>query len=779
MFRLAARAAAGRRSKWVVLVIWLGLVAGFAPLQGKLSDVTIDDDAGSLPESTQGRQVADLLKERFPNTDPPRRSALVVYHRDGGLTAADRRKIESDAPRIAEVEGTTGEVFQPYMPMAPPGLLAEDGTTALSSVGFPTDDPAELEKPVEDIRDLVGIGERNGLDVHVTGDAALEVDFESEFERGESRLLIVTAFLVLGLLIAVYRSPIIAFVPLLTVGMAYGVAGGIVYLLADGGLEVTDVATALLLVLMFGAGTDYCLLLVARYAERLRRTEDHHEALREALPRAAPAMTASGLTVAAALLALLVADLGSTRNLGPVNALGVVLVLLAGLTLLPALLAIVGRRGFWPSGKLVAYQPDQPAQPQLLPGLGPLTLPTKLEDRHPSVRQREGVWRRVGGRVLQRPRLALLASVVALGIGAIGLTTYESSGNFLAQFRSDVDSTRGFERLEQSFPAGTLAPLSVLIERSDGRVTERDIADVMRRLDAIDGVAGVAGAPDESSDGRIVSINYAFTDDPYENEALDRVPVMRDAISDLGPNLRGLVGETSAAQYDLRETAQADLEKVVPAILLVILVILAVLLRAAVAPLYLMGTVILSFFATLGVSLVIFEVFLDETGYDPQLPTFAFMFLVALGVDYNIFLMDRVREEARVHGTREGVLRALASTGPVITSAGVILAGTFAALTSLPITILVEMGIAVALGVLIDTFLVRTIMVPAIVRLVGDASWWPSRLQPRAAGPPGDGRPPPPTPPAQPGGLLERAARGEPPPAATGTPPEPPPGGQR
>lgn len=775
MFRLAARLASGRRSKWVVLGVWLALVAGFAPLQSNLSDVTVDDDAESLPESTQGRQVADLLKERFPATDPPRRSALVVYHRDGGLTAADRQKVEADAPKIADVEGTTGEVFQPYMPMAPPGLLAEDGTTALSSVGFPTDDPAELEEPVAEIRDLVGIGERDGLEVHVTGDAALEVDFESEFERGESRLLIVTAFLVLGLLIAVYRSPIIASVPLLTVGMAYGVAGGAVYLLAEEGLQVTDVATALLLVLMFGAGTDYCLLLVARYAERLRRTEDHHEALREAMPRAAPAMTASGLTVAAALLALLVADLGSTRNLGPVNALGVVLVLLAGLTLLPALLAIVGRRGFWPSSKLVTYVPERPAEPQLLPGLGPLTLPTKLEDRHPSVRQREGIWRQVGQRVVQRPRLALLASVVALGIGAIGVTSYESSGDFLAQFRSDVDSTRGFDRLEQSFPAGTLAPLSVLVERSDGPVTEADIAEVMGRLDQLDGVAGVAGAPDESADGRIVSINYAFTDDPYENAALDRVPVMREAIADLGPNLRGLVGETSAAQYDLRETAQADLEKVVPAILLVVLVILAALLRAVVAPVYLIATVILSFFATLGISLLIFEVFLDETGYDPQLPTFAFMFLVALGIDYNIFLMDRVREESRVHGTREGVLRALASTGPVITSAGVILAGTFAALTSLPITILVEMGIVVALGVLIDTFVVRTIMVPAIVRLVGGASWWPSRLE-GAGVPPDDGRPSPPS--AQPGGLLERAARGEPPQAAAGTPPAPPPGGQ-
>ncbi|MEX2194628.1 MAG: MMPL family transporter [Thermoleophilaceae bacterium] len=758
MFGLLARVATGRRSKWVVLVCWLVLVGVFGPLQGKLADVTVDDDASSLPEATQSRQVADLLKERFPRGDPPRRSALVVYHRDGGLTEADQRRTLADAERLAQVEGSTGEPFAGFAPMAPPGLVSEEGDTALTSIGFPTDDPAELEGPVEEIREIVGIGERDGLAVNVTGDAALEVDFESEFERGETRLLFVTAFLVLGLLIAIYRSPLIALVPLTTVGFAYGVAGGIVYLLADGGLQVTDVATALLLVLMFGAGTDYCLLLVARYAEQLRRTEDHHEALRAALPRAAPAMTASGLTVAAALLALLVADLGSTRNLGPINAIGIVLVLAAGLTLLPALLAIVGRRGFWPSRKLVEYRPEQPAQPQLLPGLGPLTLPTKLEDRHPSVREREGIWRRVGGRVLRRPGLALAVSVVALGIGAIGLTSYESSGDFLAQFRSDVDSTRGFDQLAESFPAGALAPLSVLVERGDGPVREADVAEVMQRLDGIEGVAGVAGAPDESTDGRVVSLNYTFEDDPYENAALDRVVVMRDAIADLGPDLRGLVGETSAAQLDLRETAQRDLQLVVPVILLVILVILMLLLRAVVAPLYLIGTVIVSFFGTLGISLVLFEVVLGETGYDPQLPTFAFMFLVALGVDYNIFLMDRVREESRVHGTHEGVLRALAATGPVITSAGIILAGTFAALASIPITILVEMGIAVALGVLIDTFLVRTIMVPAIVRLVGERSWWPSRLSDRPPAPPG----PPAT--GAPGGPLAQAAAGKLPP---------------
>lgn len=744
-----ARFVSGRRTKWIVLVAWIALVAGFGPLQAKLADVTTDDDAGALPEETQSRQVSELLETRFPPGDPPLRSALVVYHRDGRLSEPDRQRMLDDAGRLEKVEGIAGPPFTAFMEMAPPGLVSEKGDTALTAIGFPTDDPAALEEPIEQIRDIVQRGGGGGLDVHVTGDAALENDFETEFEAGESRLLFVTGALVLFLLLVIYRSPIVALVPLTVVGVAYAVATGIIYLLAKEGLQVTDVATALLLVLMFGAGTDYCLLLVARYAEALRRTEDHHEALAQALPRAAPAMIASGLTVAAALLALLVADLGSTRNLGPVNALGVILVLLAGLTLLPALLAIVGRRGFWPSRKLVTYRPDTPEQPQLLPGLGPLTLPTKAEDRHPSVREREGIWRRVGGRVLRRPGLALALAAIALMAGAGGVATYESSGDFLAQFRSDVDSIQGYEVLQEGFPDGALAPLTVMIEREDGPVTERDLATAMSRIESIENVAGAAGAPDESTDKRLMSINVAFTDDPYENAALDRVPVMREALSDLGPGLTALVGETSAVQYDVRETAQRDLELVVPVILGVILLILCLLLRAVVAPLYLILTVIVSFFGTLGISLLFFELVLGEAGYDPQLPTFAFMFLVALGVDYNIFLMDRVREESREHGTREGVLRALVATGPVITSAGIILAGTFAALTSLPITILVEMGFAVALGVLVDTFIVRTVMVPAVVRLVGDASWWPSRLRPRTPKEP-------PEPPGVPPGLLDQ-----------------------
>lgn len=721
MLRLA-QAVSGRRTKWITVVLWVALAAVFVPLQSRLAEVTADDDTGALPADTQSRQVDTLLAERFPPDNPPRASAIVVYHRDAGLTAADRQRILEDARRLQSVEAIVGTPVPGVAPLAPAGLVSQGGDTALTAIGFQTDEPAQLEEPIASIREIVQ-HDSDGLVVHVTGDAALEVDFEREFERGESRLLLVTATLVLVLLIVMFRSPVIALVPLAVVGIAYIIGSGLIYLLAQEGLQVTDVATALLLVLMFGAGTDYCLLLVARYTEALRKTEDHHHAIEQALPRAAPAMSASGVTVMVALLALLVADLGSTRTLGPVNAIGIALVLLAGLTLLPALLAIVGRRGFWPSGKRVSYERRIEEH-----GGGAVTVVAGTGGAAHRPAEREGFWHRLAVRVVKRPGLALALTTLAFGAGAVGLTSYESSADFLAQFRADVDSTKGFEVLRQDFPAGALAPITVVVERRDGAVKQADTLEVNRRLTQLGGLRRMPGGPEQSIDGRIVTLTYAFSADPYSNATLDRVPEIREALSDLGPQLRALVGESSAVYYDVRETAQRDLELVVPVILVVILVILMLLLRAVVAPLYLIATVILSFFGTLGISLLFFDVVLGEVGYDPQLPTFAFMFLVALGIDYNIFLMDRVREESRAHGTRAGLIRAVSATAPVITSAGIILAGTFAALLTLPITVLLEIGFAVALGVLLDTFVVRTILVPAIVQLVGDASWWPSRL---------------------------------------------------
>ena len=451
---------------------------------------------------------------------------------------------------------------------------------------------------------------------------------------------------------------------------------------------------------MFGVGTDYCLLLVSRYREELRRADDKHDAMQHALLRAGPAILASGLTVALTMLVLLLAEVGSTHSLGPVSAIGVSVALLAGLTLLPALLTISGRRGFWPRRALV--EPGEDA-----------------------AGERVGIWRRFGERVLQRPAAALATTVVLFGGGALGLLAYQEDYSVDGAFKKETESADGFRVLQAAFPAGTLFPTTVLVIRDGGAARPADVAEVRRRLEDVPGVAAVQEAG-RSEDREIARLSAVFSDDPFEAAALDRVEVMRDSLDDLGPGVQALVGDGSAVQADYNAASARDLRVIVPLALLVIFVILALLLQALVAPLLLIFSVVLSFLGTFGISVLFFRGVLDQKGIDGSLSTYAFIFLTALGIDYTIFLMSRVREEARHHGTREGTLRALAATGPVITSAGIILAGTFSVLMTLPVTFIFDLGFMVAVGILLDTFVVRTIMVPAGIELLGDRVWWPS-----------------------------------------------------
>jgi RND superfamily putative drug exporter len=392
---------------------------------------------------------------------------------------------------------------------------------------------------------------------------------------------------------------------------------------------------------------------------------------------------------------------------------------------------VFGRAGFWPSGKLVRVAAP-PEPPRLLSGLRPLPDFTALmPDAHPTIRQRDGIWRRVGEGALKRPVVTLLSCLVLLGICAIGVTSYTEEVNVVGMFRKDTDSTDGFKVLSSGFPKGTLYPNTVLVDRGGGPLQPADVARVQAAVRSTPGVAQVSDPTAESADKRAATFAVTLADDPFGDPALERVNTIRDRMAAAAPpGVSAKMGDGSALRLDYREAASSDQTTVIPLVLLVIGLTLIVLLRALVAPLYLLGTVLISFFATLGISLFVFDKVFGEPAVDPAYPFFAFVFLVALGVDYNIFLMDRVREEARRHGTREGALRALVATGPVITSAGLILAGTFAVLMTLPLDILLELGFTVALGVLLDTFLVRTLMVPAIVKLVGDASWWPARLKP-------------------------------------------------
>jgi RND superfamily putative drug exporter len=510
-----------------------------------------------------------------------------------------------------------------------------------------------------------------------------------------STLLLSTALIVLVLLVVIYRSPIFWMIPFFTVLLAEGASRGFGYLIAEAGVTVNGQSGGILPVLVFGAGTDYALLLVSRYREELRRHADRHDAMRVALRSAGPAIIASGLTVIAALLTLSLAEVNGTSGLGPIGAMGVALAMLSMLTMLPAALTIFGRRAFWSPFF------------DTIPHVGQVGT----DETH-------GLWRRVGERIARRPRaIWALGTVVllVLGLNILQVDTGLTSSN---SFRGEVESVQGQKILARSFPAGASGPTDVIVpDRSRA-------AAVARALDALPIVARV-GRPEPGPPG--VRLSVTLQPDPYSTAALDAVPRLRDVARRAGgPGV--LVGGATAQTYDLRRASARDNRVIIPIALAVVFVILAALLRALLAPLLLVLSVIVSFGAALGTGIFVFDHVFGFPGIDPSLPLLAFVFLVALGIDYNIFLMARVREEAQRHGTREGTLRGLAVTGAVITGAGIVLAGTFATLAVLPLVFLTEIGFIIAFGVLLDTFVVRSVIVPALALDVGPPIWWPSRL---------------------------------------------------
>jgi RND superfamily putative drug exporter len=693
---------AGRRTKWVVLGIWIIAVAMLSPVAAKLTDETQDDTTSFLPESAESTDVVNILDEDFKSGETTQ--GLIVYQRDGGLTPADQSTIAQQAKELEGLPDNELPLTQPpAVPFAkgsPPQLVAPDESLAYTVLTVPTnfEDQADWG---ETVRDTTG-EDAGGMRILLTGDLGFSTDSEEVFSDFDTKLLLATVVLVLVLLGSIYRAVLVALTPLLVVFFAYQVAQAFIYLYAESGATVSSNGTGILIVLMFGVGTDYCLLLVSRYREELQRIEDKHDAMQRALRRTGPTILASGLTVSLAMLTLTLADAKLTSTLGPVSAIGVFCGMVAGLTLLPALLAIFGRVGFWPRKGTVAYDPEHAGT------------------------ARAGLWRRFGDRVLERPGPALAVTLGIFIIGALGLIQYKVDYSTTSFFKESVDSVEGFELMEEAFPAGTLAPMTVVVQDDSGTVNEADVQTAVSNIEGVDGVASATPTGITSKDGSMATVSVVLEGDPYTKSGLDVVPAIRESVSDIAPGVTALVGGGSAIQYDFDQAIESDLKLIAPIALLVIAIILAILLRALVAPLVLIASVIVSFLCTLGISVVFIRDIVGDAGFDASIPTFAFIFLVALGIDYTIFLMARVREEARSYGTREGMLRALSATGPVITSAGVILAGTFSVLMTLPVTYTFDLGFMVALGIILDTFIVRTIMVPAAVELIGDKIWWPS-----------------------------------------------------
>jgi RND superfamily putative drug exporter len=682
-----ARIVSGRRSKFLVLGAWIAALVALGPLIGSFESKQRNEPSSFLPENAESVRALEL-SDRFPSAEGA--AAIPVFARQGGLTGDDRRAVASIRDEL-DTEKPEGVVS------VSPIQLAEDGEAALLVVQIVSDgDEQILIDAVESIRETVADGAPPGLEARVTGPAGYSADASKAFEGINSTLLLVTSALVFVLLVLIYRSPIFWAFPLLAVFFAEGLVRGIGSLLVEAGVIVNGQTGGILLVLVFGAGTDYALLLTARYREELHRHEDKHDAMRIAVRQAGPGILASAGTVVAALLCLSLASVNSTAGLGPVGAMGVAVAATAMLTVLPALLLIGGRRAFWP----------------FVPGY---EGPAGTENGQA---WRRTFWGRLGAWIERRHRPVWLVTTLALIAVALGTLTLDTSLTTGNAFRGDIESVEGQALLERSFPAGASAPTTVI-------VTDPAQLDAVRAAaEAAPEVAAV-GRAEEGSPGVLFTIT--LTEDPFSKEAFALIEPLRERLRAAGGDAV-LVGGATAEEHDLREAVRSDTLLLVPLVLLVVLVILVLLLRALVGPLMLMATVVLSFFSALGLSLIVFELFADFPGEDPSYPLFAFIFLVALGIDYNIFLMARVREEAQSLPTKQAMLKGLAVTGGVITSAGIVLAGTFSVLAVLPLVALTQIGITVALGVLLDTFVVRSILVPALTFSLGERTWWPSRL---------------------------------------------------
>ena len=749
---------AQRIPKFFVLALALVLVASVGPFSGQFEDAQENEATSFLPGDAESVQALEAI-EQFP--DGQVAAAVTVIARDGGLTAEDRQEAEAFAQDLSDdppiiTAGTEGPI------------QSEDGEAVLviTQVRDTGGTGEDFLDSVSDIRDRAHALRGGGRQVEVTGAAGFGADAIEVFGDINGRLLFAAGGLVLILLIIIYRSPIFWTIPFFTVVVAETCARGFGYLLAEAGVTINGQSGGILPVLVFGAGTDYALLLVSRYREELRRHDSKHEAMQLALGTAGPAILFSGLTVIAALLVLLLAEVNGTAGLGPIGAMGILLAMTFMVTLLPALLVVFGRRAFWP---FVPDGPGGPLQPHtnvwrraiysvvvggivagaastgggaaagigfaagallnffvlapLLYRLDVSVLYPKVERpiaaRHRLTDETHGFWRRVGDRVAAAPaRVAAITTVglLVLSAGLLTLDTGLTSGN---SFRGEVESVRGSELLAQHYPAGANVPTTVVIP------DPADVEPVTAALEDSPAVAAV-GEPVEGPPG--AKLDVQLRADPYSTAAFDEIPGLRDTVKQAGGD-DVLVGGPTAAEYDLRQSATRDNWVIMPVTLVVVFGILAVLLRALLAPAMLVGTVILSFLAALGTGMFVSKEIFGFPGIDPSLPLLCFVFLVALGIDYNIFLMARVREETLSHGTREGMLRGLAVTGAVITSAGIVLAGTFGALAVLPLIFLTEIGFIVAFGVLLDTFVVRSILVPALTFLLDRRIWWPSSLR--------------------------------------------------
>lgn len=706
-----------RRHSWLrvflpvaLILVWLAGASFGGPLFGKVDEVSSNDQTTYLPESADATTVQQLLGEF---TDSDAIPAIAVFTSEEELTPSELEAISDAVADAPDVEGVADDVS--------PALPSEDGRAVQAFI--PIDGDAELSDATTALGDELRAAVPDDITVYITGPAGFTADLAAGFAGIDGLLLGVALLAVLVILVLVYRSFLLPLVVLSTSLFALCVALLVVWWLAKWEILLLSGQTqGILFILVIGAATDYALLFVARFREELRVAQDKGVALLAAWKGSVEPIVASGGTVIAGLLCLLLSDLKSNSTLGPVAAIGIVFAMLSALTLLPSLLLLFGRAVFWP--RRPRFEPEVVAEEHGM--------------------RTTGLWARLSGLIKKRPRVIWIATTLVLLAGAAGVTQLDAQGVPQSDLVLGASEARdGQVALGEHFPGGSGSPVSVIV--AEDRL--QDAADVLLASDGIDGVTVTAAdspsgsapvtadgitavgppgtpAPEPTTvDGQVL-LQGTLTDAADSAAAASTVRELRGELDDLG----AVVGGVTATSIDTNDASIHDRNLIIPVILVVIMIILMLLLRSILAPVLLILTTVLSFGTAMGVSALVFNGVFHFPGADPAVPLYGFVFLVALGIDYNIFLMTRVREESKQHGTREGILRGLSITGGVITSAGLVLAATFAALSVIPILFLVQLAFIVAFGVLLDTFVVRSLLVPALAYDIGKAIWWPSRL---------------------------------------------------
>ncbi|MFI7606702.1 MMPL family transporter [Micromonospora sp. NPDC049366] len=702
MFERLGRFVVGKA--WWVIAGWVIAAAAIIATTPSLSDITSADQESFLPRSYESVRATELGQKAFPQ-QATATATIVVKRADGQkLTPADEARVGQLAQSLKarNIPHTSGYLTGPQ-------AVAPDKSVQIISVGLdaPTpDDPALLDAVRDLRRDLGPELANSGLTAGVAGDVASFVDNEDTFNQAFAVVGIATIILIIGLILIIFRSPIAAVLPVVVVGVVLSITTGLVAAAGKAfDLSVSQDVQTILLIVLFGIGTDYILFLLFRYRERLRAGDDKRTAMIISVQRVGEVITSAAGAVIVAFLVLLLASLGFFGSLGPALAIAVAVMLVTSLTLIPAVVSLLGRYVFWPS---------------------------KAWQRAPKAT----VSHRLGTAIGRRPALVAAASGALLVALAVGVFGYKADYDFSAGFPQDTESAKAAKDLQRGFAAGALAPTETYLTTTNGSpLTEQQITEFSAAVAKAPGV-GQAQPPERSTDPSVARVNLLLNENPVSNEAITlvREDLRRAVHAAAPPGTRALVGGTTAIFADINSANNRDLSVILPVAAALIALILALLLRSLVAPIYLVIAVLLNFAATLGATVYLFQGIRGEPGVTFQLPIILYLFVVAIGTDYNILMIARLREEARAgNEPHRAAAIGVEHAGPTVAAAGLILAGTFAVLLLAPISFLQQMGFAVAIGIVLSAFVMSMFFVPALTALIGHKAWWPGHGDARPA----------------------------------------------